>query len=80
MPNSQQEYLHYITMDYQEIYDEGMYFDCPSCKRTNIYVGDLLFCERCGSTFCINCDMAESMRFAHPDWPCPECPPIDFEE
>ena len=63
-------------MDFQdgdEDGEEGMYYDCPCCSRTNIYVGDLLFCG-CGAFFCIHCDMiAESMRVAHPNWPCPLC-------
>ena len=40
---------------------EGMYYDCPCCRRTNIYIGDLMFCERCGAVFCINCEMIECL-------------------
>ena len=64
-------------MDLEYLFEDGeeqLYYQCPCCCRTNIYIADLMFCERCGAVFCINCDMAESMRFAHPDWPCPLCP------
>ena len=82
MPTFTGHYLLNIKMNidgYEEAADEGMFYDCPCCNKTDIYVGDLLFCERCGGVFCINCDMAESMRFAHPDWPCPQCPHIDVD-
>ena len=86
MPVPQHQNLDCNNMELDEGFDEhmeGMYYDCPCCKRTDIYVGDLMFCERCGSVFCINCDMAESMRFAHPNWPCPLCPLLnvfDFDD
>ena len=77
MPVPEDKHLEYNSMDLDEGFneqgDEGMFYDCPFCKRINIYVGDLLFCDRCGSVFCINCDMPESMRNAHPHWPCPMC-------
>ena len=59
--------------------EDGLYYDCPCCNRRNIHVSDLAFCERCGNVFCINCDMSESMRTAHPDWPCPLCPGISYD-
>jgi hypothetical protein len=81
MPSSTQHYLQNIKMDMDTFGegDEGMFYDCLCCKRTNIYIGELLYCERCGCVFCIHCDIAESMRLAHPDWPCPQCPHIDVD-
>jgi hypothetical protein len=80
MPEPQQNGLDYFKMDIDEgfCFDEQFFYECPCCKRPDIYMADLLFCDRCGGVFCINCDMAESMRLAHPDWPCPQCPQLTY--
>ena len=68
--------LEYDTMDLDLDLDldlEDRFVECPCCYRKDIFMADLMFCENCLSVFCINCDIPESMRFAHPEWPCPLC-------